>query len=41
MKVSGLCAELSSLLNSQELLVPLPVHSPGGSIFPGQCLVAS
>jgi Short C-terminal domain len=34
-KVSGLCAELSLLLNSQELLVSLPVHSMGRSIFPG------
>ena len=34
-KVSGLCAEISSLLNSEQLLVPLPVHSMGRSIFPG------
>ena len=35
-KVSGLCAEISSLLNSEQLLVPLPVHSMGRSIFPGK-----
>jgi Short C-terminal domain len=34
-KVSGLCVEISSLLNSQQLLIPLPVHSTGRSIFPG------
>ena len=34
-KVSGLCAEISLLLNSEQLLVPLPVHSMGRSIFPG------
>ena len=34
-KVSGLCAEISSLLNSEQLLVPLPVHSTGCFIFPG------
>jgi hypothetical protein len=34
-KISGLCADISSLLNSEQLLVPLPVHSMGRSIFPG------
>jgi hypothetical protein len=34
-KVSGLCAEISSLLNSEQLLVSLPVHSTGRFIFPG------
>jgi hypothetical protein len=34
-KVNGLCAEISSLLNSKQLLVPLPVQSTGRSIFPG------
>ena len=34
-KVSGLCADISSLLYSEQLLVPLPVHSIGRSIFPG------
>src|SRR5260370_2575629 len=34
-KVSGICAEISSLLNSKQLLVPLPVPSTGRSLFPG------
>ena len=39
-KVSGLCADIASLLYSEQLLVPPPVHSMGRSIFPGKCLVA-
>ena len=34
-KVSGLCADIASLLYSEQLLVPLPVHSTRHSIFPG------
>ena len=34
--VSGLCAELSSLLATQQVFVPLPpIHTGGGSISPG------